>query len=176
MPTQENTNVPSLSLNSIDDSTRCQHRTPSGRRCKQPVEAPGKLLCYTHLIELKKSDVFNLKNPLLIDSQGFQTAQGINYALGNLYRLLANNCVSPRRAAVLAYINSLLLRTLPAIDAEYDANNEADITDPDASEEATPESAPTDTTTDAPRPSPAATNTAPVWDAIPEPDITKKPS
>ena len=116
MSIQEKTNVQSVSINSAVDSTRCQHRTPSGRRCKLPVEAPGELLCYTHAVELKKSDVLNLKTALLTDYQGFQTAQGINSSLSNLYKLLANNYISPRRAAVLAHISSLLLRTLPAID------------------------------------------------------------
>jgi hypothetical protein len=56
----------------IIDAHRCGHRTPSGRRCKLPVEAPGKFLCYTHMQELMKSDALNLKNALLIDHQGFQ--------------------------------------------------------------------------------------------------------
>src|SRR5580704_3096367 len=112
--------------NPVPDSTRCQHHTTSGRRCKLPVETPGKLLCFTHARELMKADTLNLKTALLTGHQGFQTAQGINNTLGNLYILLANNYISPRRAAVLAFINSLQLRTLPAIDAD----NEAGITDP----------------------------------------------
>jgi hypothetical protein len=43
-----------------------------------------------------------------------------------LYELLAQNRISPRRAAVLSYISSLLLRTLPQIDADTAAG----ITDP----------------------------------------------
>jgi hypothetical protein len=118
----------SANANSVLDSTRCQHRTTSGRRCKLPIEAPGKLLCYMHTREMLKADTLNLKTALLTDHQGFQTAQGINYSLRNLYILLANNYISPRRAAVLAYINSLQLRTLPAIDADQAAG----ITDPTA--------------------------------------------
>jgi hypothetical protein len=153
---------------SANDPTRCQHRTPSGRRCKLPVEAPDKLLCYTHTQELRKADVLNLKTALLTDYQGFQTAQGINSSLSNLYKLLAANYVSPRRAAVLAYINSLQLRTLPAIDAD----NEAGITDPTAPEEVTadPDASPSD---DSPSVAPPA-SVAPTWAT--EPDATKKPS
>jgi len=124
-----------VNTNSANEPTRCQHRTPSGRRCKLPVEAPDKVFCYTHIQELKKSDVLNLKTALLTDYQGFQTAQGINNSLHNLYILLANNYLSPRRAAVLAHINSLLLRTLPAIDADRAAG----VTDPTAPD---PEEAP----------------------------------
>jgi len=112
----------------VDDSTRCEQRTASGRRCKLPVESAGKLLCHMHTREMLKADTLNLKAALLTGHQGFQTAQGINNSLRNLYILLANNYISPRRAAVLAFINSLQLRTLPAIDAD----NEAGITDPTA--------------------------------------------
>ena len=106
-------NVKSANTSTIIDLDRCQHCTPSGRRCKLPIEGPGKSLCYTHMQELMKTDALNLKNALLTNHQGFQTAQGINFALKNLYKLLAASYLSPRRAAVLAYINSLQLRTLP---------------------------------------------------------------
>src|SRR5580692_1037365 len=141
----ENTKPQSVETDSISDAMRCHHRRPSGRRCKLAVTAPGATFCFTHTQEFNKADSLNLKTALLTDHQGFQTAQGINYSLGNLYKLLAANYISPRRAAVLAYINSLQLRTLPAIDAD----NEAGITDPTApqpqqapvsDEEASPES------------------------------------
>jgi hypothetical protein len=146
-----------------------------------------------------KADALNLKNALLTNHEGFQTAQGINFALTNLYKLLAGGYLSPRRAAVLAFINSLQLRTLPAIDAD----NEAGIIDPTAPEEleTTPADAPaasstsaatsTDatsaaTSTAAPAaaslpckgsPSKGTAQTPAAWDlSIPEPDPTKKPS
>jgi hypothetical protein len=137
----------------IDDSTRCQQRTASGRRCKLPVESSGKLLCHMHTREVLKADTLNLKAALLTGHQGFQTAQGINHSLRNLYILLANNYISPRRAAVLAHINSLLLRTLPAIDADQAAGitdptapdpEEAPDTDEEASLEAAADSVPND--------------------------------
>jgi hypothetical protein len=48
----------------------------------------------------------------------FQNAQGINHSLGALYTLAAQGRISPRRASVLAYISSLLLRSLHAIDTD----------------------------------------------------------
>jgi len=129
--------------------------------------------------------------------QYFQTAQGINFSLMNLYRLLAENRISPRRAAVLSYISSLLLHTLPQIDADKaagitDPTKPAAITvpardedadsdddedtdldpDSDSDSDADPE-ADTDahSGTDS---DPGPTNT---WDSsIPEPDPRKKPS
>jgi hypothetical protein len=48
----------------------------------------------------------------------FQNAQGINHSLGALYTLCAQGRISPRRASTLAYISSLLLRSLSAIDTD----------------------------------------------------------
>ena len=103
------------------------------------------------------------------DSQDFQTAQGINHSLRHLYWLTAQNRISSRRAAVLACIGSLLLRTLPQIDADNAAGikyptkklNAAGITEPSKTlNVSVPESEPAKT-----------------WDtSIPEPDPNKKPS
>ncbi|MGC0775490.1 MAG: hypothetical protein WB543_21330 [Candidatus Acidiferrum sp.] len=177
MTTLENTKPQS---DKISDLTRCHHRRPSGRRCKLAVTAPGAPFCFTHTQEFNKADSLNLRAALLTDHQGFQTAQGINYSLGNLYKLLAANYISPRRAAVLAYINSLQLRTLSAIDAD----NEAGITDPTAPEEdeslqfsSTPDPTPNDACDTAAPASNTCAEAAQGWDAsIPEPDPTKKPS
>jgi len=102
-------------------STRCQFYTPSGRQCRLFASDQNSLLCSHHLAIEKQKDTSNVYAPLIRNSQGLQTAQGINYSLSNLYELLAKNHISPRRAAVLAYINSLLLRTLPQIDTDNTA-------------------------------------------------------
>ncbi len=121
----------SQSLSFVVPSPRCSHRTSSGRRCRQlsADRQPG--LCHHHRAVQKQKEAHDHSHALLSQSQGFQTAQGLNFALGNLYGLLAANRISARRAAVLAYINSLQLRTLPAIDADQAAG----ITAPTAPEE-----------------------------------------
>jgi hypothetical protein len=56
----------------------------------------------------------------------------INRSLGELYKLLARDEIAPRRAAVMAYTGSLLLRTLPAIEHELEVIEgppELDFTD-----------------------------------------------
>jgi hypothetical protein len=161
-------------------SARCSHRTSTGRQCRLPVSDAQSVLCPRHHadhIEGERADVSNL---LFNPSQGFQTAQGINYSLRNLYWLVAQNRLSTRRASVLAYIGSLLLRTLPAIDSDRDAG----IIDPaDPPNESVP--APTDThshassaATDTSRAKVPATPTGPgpATSSIPEPDLTRKPS
>jgi hypothetical protein len=114
------------SLSFVVPSPRCSHLTAAGRRCRQlsADRQPG--LCHHHRAVQKQKEALDHSHALLSQSQGFQTAQGLNFALGNLYKLLAANRISARRAAVLAYINSLQLRTLPAIDSD----NDAGITDP----------------------------------------------
>ena len=102
----------------INDSSRCQHTTQKGR-CRMPAVDPSRTLCFDHArAALQARDHTDFSAALTRESAGFQTAEGINYALGDLYLLLAQGRISPRRAATLAYISNLLLRTLPAIDAD----------------------------------------------------------
>jgi hypothetical protein len=168
---------------------RCTHRTATGRRCRLSVSDAHSSLCRQHRAELIQEQAADHHLQLVRNFEGFQTAQGINHSLKHVYELLAQNRISPRRASVLAYINSLLLRTLLQIDAD----NAAGIIDPTKPKHITipvpdqiidsgadPELDP------APEP-PAASSTTPhkprvsdsadTWDpAIPEPDPSKKPS
>ena len=200
-PAQSAESAPVAKPARFDDATRCQHRTPSGRRCKLPVHRTGEHLCYDHKVEYKNADAFNLQVALLDNSHAFQTAQGINNALQNLYGLLANNFISPRRASVLAYISSLLLRTLPAIDADRAAGitgpiapantpaSEQKPEDPPAAAAGRAAAAATDavhsehgngaaaTSPDThPSGNREAQGSSPWPEGVPEPDLTKKPS
>ena len=103
---------------SIIRASRCQHRTASGRQCCSLVSAAPSGLCQRHAIRQKQNRIADHSAALTRESTGFQTAQGINYSLGDLYVLLAQGRISPRRAAVLAQISSLLLRSLNAIDTD----------------------------------------------------------
>ena len=111
------------SANSIpfNNVLRCQQRTSAGRQCRLRVSDAHSGLCPHHHLEQKQRLAADLSVALVQQSEEFQTAQGINFSLGNLYRLLAENRISSRRAAVLAYISSLLLRTHAAIDADREA-------------------------------------------------------
>ena len=64
----------------------------------------------------KPPDSRNFSALLTENASDFQDPQGINHSLAALYKLLASGQISPRRATGLAYIASLLLRTIPAID------------------------------------------------------------
>src|SRR5712691_3926442 len=99
-------------------SLRCIHRTPAGRQCRRFAADAHSALCPQHRAEQNQVQAADHYLHLTRRFHDFQTAQGINHSLHNLYELLAQNRISTRRAAVLAYIGSLLLRTLPQIDAD----------------------------------------------------------
>ncbi len=104
----------------------CQHRTPSGRRCRMPVSDPDSGLCFRHAADRQKElDQADLASALIGDIQEFRSAADINHSLGELYKLQARNKITPRRAAVLAYTCNLLLRTLPAINHEQKDKDKA---------------------------------------------------
>jgi hypothetical protein len=96
-------------------SPRCQHRSLKGR-CRQLTTDPARTLCFDHArAEQQAKNDFTLLAPLVRSTEDFQSAQAVNETLGALHNLLAEGRISPRRAAVIAYVDSLILRTLPAM-------------------------------------------------------------
>jgi hypothetical protein len=91
-----------------------------------PIVDAATSRCYHHALQLKRDtingDVFAI---LTNQCEEFQTSAGINHSLGELYALLSQNRISPRRASVLAYISSLLLRTLPGLQKEESAEHDS---------------------------------------------------
>jgi hypothetical protein len=173
--------------NSVVQSARCSHRDPKGRQCRTLALDRRSGLCPRHLAEQQRELAADHFQHLTTRCQFFQTAQGINYSLLNLYQLLAQNRISPRRAAVLAYISSLLLRTLPAITAD----NAAGITyptepvpidvlvpDKDLGSDEDPDLDPgSDAETQTKTKREVHSDSTNAWDpSIPEPDPKKKPS
>jgi len=181
-------------------SRRCSHHDTNGRQCRSLASDARSSLCPQHRAEQNQVEATDHYQHLTTNWQFFQTAQGINYSLMNLYQLLAQNRISPRRAAVLSYISSLLLRTLPAIDADKaagifdptkprpinvsvphgDADSDEDDEDSEADEDADAhEDSDTETETETETETAADTRLASTntWDpSIPEPDPKKKPS
>jgi len=106
--------MPAKSSSTPSNAARCQHRTAAGRQCRSLVNDPSSEFCPHHAVHV--SVEINFREELTRNALGFQRSQGVNNSLGVLYKLLAEGSISPRRASVLAYISSFLLRTLPAID------------------------------------------------------------
>src|SRR5712664_3947927 len=115
---------------SILAPTRCRHLSPTGRQCCAPAAAPESALCARHAAaEPQHSADFSAE--LLKGCGDFQHAQQINHSLIALYKLLAQGRISPRQGAVLAYIGSLVLRSLKAIDYDLDRFAPKPLPDPE---------------------------------------------
>lgn len=98
---------------------RCQHLSPTGRQCCSPAAAPGSTLCASHAAAAPPQSV-DFSAELLARYGDFQRAQEMNHSLIALYKLLAQGRISPRQASVLAYIGSLVLRSLKDVDYDLD--------------------------------------------------------
>ncbi|MGB2899231.1 MAG: hypothetical protein WBB89_08200 [Candidatus Acidiferrum sp.] len=111
------TNVSSLPR--VSPEGRCHHRFINGTRCRLLVPKPESLFCRTHahLPEHEHAPV-DLSATLTAGLTEFKSAVPINDFLSRLLLLEAEDRISPRRAAVMAYTCNLILRTLPAIDRE----------------------------------------------------------
>ncbi|MBZ5703348.1 MAG: hypothetical protein LAN84_16055 [Acidobacteriia bacterium] len=128
-------NHKSANRHSQQDLPRCQYHSHSGRRCRFPVSDARSPHCPRHASRLAPtsrglaqprsaappSPDTALSAVLPADPAAFKSASQINDFLSALLVHLAQNRISARRAAVLAYITNQLLRTLPAIEKELDA-------------------------------------------------------
>jgi hypothetical protein len=117
-PNNKGQTMKAKSSSRLISSARCQHFTATGRQCASLAGDRSSGLCPRHAAQSQaaSTDAANFRLALTRDAEDFQNAQGVNNSLGTLYCLLSEGIISPRRASVLAYISSLLLRTLPAID------------------------------------------------------------
>ena len=108
-------------------ANRCLYRAPAGRRCRSEAHDLKLGLCPKHASSLpvtKPSADFLQR--LTHETDEFTTAMGIHNSISELYKLLAADLISARRAAVLAYIANLLLRTIPIVHSEIDSDSSKD--------------------------------------------------
>ena len=110
-----------------DDPSRCQHRLPNGKRCRLPGLDSQFGLCARHFnlsaavgaSRLQSpSDSEDLSSDLLPEASEFDAATPINQFLARLLILVTKGRVTPRRAAVLAYITNQLLHSHRALRQE----------------------------------------------------------
>jgi len=110
--------------NSPIDSPRCQHRTRTGRRCRHSISDAAAGLCSKHLKSRQDyRQEADLSATLLGQLTVLSSACDINKVLSSLFLALSQDRIAARRAAVLAYIGNLLLRTLPTIDREVNGDD-----------------------------------------------------
>jgi hypothetical protein len=110
--------------NAILSRPACRHIFDSGRRCRLPV-LPSANFCVRHIeSQLKANLEADLTRHFGPHPLNFRSASEINDFLCSVARLTIEDRISVRRASVLAYIASLELRTLPAIDHELGLSGE----------------------------------------------------
>ena len=129
----------------------CVHRHPSGKRCRFPV-LEDSVFCAHHsqpqYAPPQVADI-DLSSHFGPDPLNFKSACEVNDFLCAIARLMIENRISARRASVLAYIASLELRTLPAIEHELGVDEYEEVprlifdrpVEPDANVQTTSETA-----------------------------------
>jgi hypothetical protein len=100
---------------------RCCFETSDGRRCRMVRSATHPTLCLFHARdEQQRLESHRLGAEISNSLTGdFMTATDVNHVLGKLFTALAQNRISRRNAATLAYIGHLMLSSLPGIKKEY---------------------------------------------------------
>jgi hypothetical protein len=106
----------------INNSPRCTYLFPNGRRCRLYATNVNPNFCPAHApLPANQHDAAEIASALTVNLDDFTSAAQINDFLSRLLLLLAQDKISARRAAVLTYITNQLLRTLPAITKEENA-------------------------------------------------------
>ena len=105
---------------------RCRRRTHTHGRCRLPVHDPATGLCFHHAATVRRTtyalsaapdradlsaDLFGGPTPPAFDSP-----EDINRTLANLVTLVAQGRISTRRASVITYALSFILRGLQVMD------------------------------------------------------------
>ena len=112
-------NAKSAKPSPVNDSVRCSQRFANGKRCRLPTADADSRFCPSHAkLPENQREPADLAATLTAGLGEFKSPAPINDFLSRLLLLLAQNRISPRRAAVLAYITNQLLRTLSAMDKE----------------------------------------------------------
>jgi hypothetical protein len=115
------------SLPHAPNEGRCQPIFPNGKRCRKFASGSHLGLCLQHLtasaaisagFQHPPNDSLDLSAELLPELSEFKCGVDINKFLARLLKLVTKGAISPRRAAVLAYITNQLLHSHRAIALE----------------------------------------------------------
>ena len=102
-----------------NDSSRCLFSTADGRRCTMLRAPSHESLCAFHAQQEQQIlDAERVGAELASLSGEFKTVNDLNHVLGKLFTLKAQNRISARDAAVLAYIAQLLMQSLHGVKDE----------------------------------------------------------
>ncbi len=120
----------------LESVRRCHFRDAAGRRCRRDRMHNHPTFCFFHARPEGESDLppdsprsagngaapsDSTLEDLLGPLQDYRTAAGVNFTLGRLLLLVADNRISARKAHLIAYICQLLLQSVPAVAKETGA-------------------------------------------------------
>lgn len=97
---------------------RCRARRRDRKQCRLFAQDPATGLCARHAAYAEANpdelqDTTDLSKQLLVVNEGgYCTAESINAILSNVVELLAKGRISPRRASVITFALSLMLRSV----------------------------------------------------------------
>jgi hypothetical protein len=97
----------------INDASRCTQLFSNGKRCRLFAK-PDSTLCPKHA----GTEAGELAATLTSGLDEFTSAAPINQFLSRLLLLLAQDRISPRRGAVMAYTANLLLRSVTVMNQD----------------------------------------------------------
>jgi len=101
---------------------RCQARNRNRSQCRLHAQDPATGLCSRHALRARKTadaldDSIDLSDEILEDKGGaYESTDDINVILSNVVELLAKGRLSPRRASVITFALSLMLRSVVVMD------------------------------------------------------------
>jgi hypothetical protein len=109
--------------NAIQSRQRCRARRRDRKQCRLYAQDPATGLCARHTAYAETpaglQDTTDLSKQLLVVNQGgYCTADSINAILSNVVELLAKGRISPRRASVITFALSLMLRSVVVQDRQ----------------------------------------------------------
>jgi hypothetical protein len=112
---------PSRSRVTANESALCQFSFADGRTCRMFRQDEHPSLCVFHARaerQIMESDQLGSELAATLTGR-FMTATDINFALGKLYKAIAQNRIPPRNASNLAFVGKLLLLSLDKLKNEF---------------------------------------------------------
>ena len=111
---------------------RCRARRRDRKQCRLFAQDPATGLCGRHATYAETPDELQdttdlSKQLLVVNEGGYCSADSVNAILSNVVELLAKGRISPRRASVITFALSLLLRSVIVQDRQI-ANTPPQIT------------------------------------------------
>lgn len=108
----------------INSASRCTHLSAGNSRCRM-LARPNAPFCATHAkADAARREADDLSATLTGGLEEFTSAAHINDFLSRLLLLLAQDRISPRRGAVMAYTANLLLRSVSVMKQQTAAAQE----------------------------------------------------